>query len=72
VTARNRRPVDEGELHRPVARTCGRIRVQLEDPEVQGAFERVTGPGRSQKGFIAVYTAAASDGIGWIDRSKLY
>ena len=38
----------------------------------KGAFERVTGPCRSQNGFIAVYTAAASDGIGWIDRSKLY
>ena len=37
----------------------------------KGAFERVTGPCRSQNGFIAVYTAAASDGIGWIDRSKL-
>ena len=37
----------------------------------KGAFERVTGPCRAQNGFIAVYTAAASDGIGWIDRSKL-
>jgi len=37
----------------------------------KGAFARVTGPCRSQNGFIAVYTAAASDGIGWIDRSKL-
>jgi hypothetical protein len=38
----------------------------------KGAFERVTGPCRSSNGFIAVYTAAASDGIGWIDRTKLY
>ena len=38
----------------------------------KGAFERVTGPCRAQNGFIAVYTAAASDGIGWIDRSKLH
>ena len=37
----------------------------------KGSFERVTGPCRSQNGFIAVYTAAASDGIGWIDRTKL-
>ena len=37
----------------------------------KGAFERVTGPCQSRNGFIAVYTAAASDGIGWIDRSKL-
>jgi hypothetical protein len=38
----------------------------------KGAFERVTGPCRSSNGFIAVYTTAASDGIGWIDRTKLY
>lgn len=38
----------------------------------KGAFERVTGPCRSQNGFIAVYTSAASDGIGWIDSSKLF
>jgi hypothetical protein len=38
----------------------------------KGAFEKVTGPCRSQNGFIAVYTSAASDGIGWIDRSKLF
>jgi hypothetical protein len=37
----------------------------------KGAFARVTGPCRSRNGFIAVYTAAASDGIGWIDRTKL-
>lgn len=37
----------------------------------KGTFERVTGPCRSQNGFIAVYTSAASDGIGWIDGSKL-
>jgi hypothetical protein len=37
----------------------------------KGAFERVTGPCRAQNGFIAVYTSAASDGIGWIDSSKL-
>jgi hypothetical protein len=37
----------------------------------KGAFERVTGPCRAQNGFIAVYTSAASDGIGWIDGSKL-
>ena len=36
----------------------------------KGAFERVTGPCRSQNGFIAVYTAAASDGIGWIDQTS--
>jgi hypothetical protein len=38
----------------------------------KGAFERVTGPCRAENGFIAVYTAAASDGIGWIDSSKLF
>jgi hypothetical protein len=38
----------------------------------KGAFERVTGPCRADNGFIAVYTSAASDGIGWIDRSKLF
>jgi hypothetical protein len=38
----------------------------------KGAFERVTGPCRAQSGFIAVYTSAASDGIGWIDRTKLH
>jgi hypothetical protein len=38
----------------------------------KGAFERVTGPCTRSGGFIAVYTSAASDGIGWIDASKLY
>ena len=38
----------------------------------KGAFERVTGPCRYSNGFVAVYTSAASDGIGWIDRSKLF
>jgi hypothetical protein len=38
----------------------------------KGAFARVTGPCRAQNGFIAVYTSAASDGIGWIDGSKLF
>jgi hypothetical protein len=38
----------------------------------KGAFERVTGPCRAENGFIAVYTTAASDGIGWIDSSKLF
>jgi hypothetical protein len=38
----------------------------------KGAFERFTGPCRSSNGFIAVYTSAASYGIGWIDRSKLF
>jgi len=38
----------------------------------KGAFERVTGPCRYSNGFVAVYTSAASDGIGWIDRSKLH
>jgi hypothetical protein len=37
----------------------------------KGTFERVTGPCRAQNGFTAVYTAAASDGIGWINSSKL-
>ena len=37
----------------------------------KGAFERVTGPCRTQNGFTAVYTSAASDGIGWIDSSKI-
>jgi hypothetical protein len=37
----------------------------------KGAFERVTGPCRAQNGFTAVYTSAASDGIGWIDSSKI-
>ena len=38
----------------------------------KGAFERVTGPCRYSNGFVAVSTSAASDGIGWIDRSKLF
>jgi hypothetical protein len=38
----------------------------------KGAFARVTGPCRYSNGFVAVYTSAASDGIGWIDRSKLF
>ena len=38
----------------------------------KGAFDRLTGPCRYSKGFVAVYTSAASDGIGWIDRSKLF
>jgi hypothetical protein len=37
----------------------------------KGAFERVTGPCRTQNGFTAVYTSAANDGIGWIDSSKI-
>jgi hypothetical protein len=37
----------------------------------KGSFERVTGPCRAQNGFTAVYTSAASDGIGWINSSKL-
>jgi hypothetical protein len=38
----------------------------------KGAFARVTGPCRYSNGFVAVYTTAASDGIGWIDRSKVF
>ena len=38
----------------------------------KGAFARVTGPYRYQNGCYAVYSGAASDGIGWIDGSKLY
>jgi hypothetical protein len=38
----------------------------------KGSFERVTGPCRYSNGFVAVYTSAASDGIGSIDRSKLF
>jgi hypothetical protein len=38
----------------------------------KSAFARVTGPCSSRNGFIAVYTSSASDGIGWIDGSKLY
>jgi hypothetical protein len=38
----------------------------------KSAFSRVTGPCHSRNGFIAVYTSAANDGIGWIDRSKLH
>jgi hypothetical protein len=36
------------------------------------AFTRLTGPCRRSGGFIAVYSSAARDGIGWIDSSKLY
>jgi hypothetical protein len=38
----------------------------------KGSFERVTGPCRYQNGFTAVFTAAASDGLGWINSSKLF
>jgi hypothetical protein len=59
-------------LRQGVRVRAGESESQLEILKSKGAFERVTGPCRSQNGFIAVYTAAASDGIGWIDRSKLY
>jgi len=36
------------------------------------AFTRLTGPCKPSGGFIAVYSSAARDGIGWVDRSKLY
>jgi hypothetical protein len=36
------------------------------------AFTRLTGPCRTIGGFIAVYNSAARDGVGWVDRSKLY
>jgi hypothetical protein len=36
------------------------------------AFTRLTGPCRSSGGFIAVYSRAAGDGTGWVDRTKLY
>jgi hypothetical protein len=37
----------------------------------KGAFERVTGPCRTDGGFTAVYTSAARDGIGWINSARL-
>jgi hypothetical protein len=37
----------------------------------KGSFERVTGPCQARNGFTAVYTSAASDGIGWMHTSKL-
>jgi hypothetical protein len=39
----------------------------------RGAFARLTGPCRGPSGgFFEVYSSACTDGLGWVDRSKLY
>src|SRR5262245_57009464 len=37
----------------------------------RGAFARLTGPCRTSGPFIAVYSSATTDGVGWVDSSKL-
>jgi hypothetical protein len=39
----------------------------------KSAFARLTGPCRGPNGgFFEVYCGACTDGIGWVDRSKLF
>jgi hypothetical protein len=41
--------------------------------ESKSAYARLTGPCHgSENGFFPVYSSATTDGLGWVDRSKLY
>ena len=38
----------------------------------RGTYARLTGPCRTSGPFIAVYSGATTDGLGWVDSSKVF